>query len=155
MKIETSMFGTIDVLEDQEIRFVQAMIGFPGLVRFALMDTGGAIKWLQSLDDEAVVFPVVDPFGIKADYDVEIPTSDAKALQLENVDDVQLWCVTVLADSKEEVRANLRAPIVLNQKTGKARQIVLPDNDLPIRYRFLPETIESNKEVADYAGANA
>ncbi|NQT20635.1 MAG: flagellar assembly protein FliW [Planctomycetes bacterium] len=155
MKIETSMFGTIDVLEDQEIRFVQAMIGFPGLVRFVLMDTGGAIKWLQSLDDEAVVFPVVDPFGIKADYDVEIPTSDAKALQLENVDDVQLWCVTVLADSKEEVRANLRAPIVLNQKTGKARQIVLPDNDLPIRYRFLPETIESNKEVADYAGANA
>ena len=155
MKIETSMFGTIDVLEDQEIRFQQPIIGFPELMRFVLVDTGGGIKWLQSIDDETVVFPVVDPFSIKADYDIEIPTPDAKALEIESVDDVQLWCVTVLAGTKEEVRANLRAPIAVNLKNGKARQVVLADDDLPIRYRFLPKTIESNKEVADYVGANA
>ena len=53
-----------------------------------------------------------------------------------------------------EVRANLRAPIVLNRATGKAKQVVLPDSDLPIRYRFLPKAKQRNKEVADYAGAN-
>jgi len=155
MKIETSMFGAVDVQDDQEIRFVQPIIGFPGLLRYVLIDTGGGIRWLQSLDDATVVFPVVDPFGIKPDYDVEIPGADAEALEMKSVDEVQLWCITVLSGSKEEVRANLRAPIVLNRRNGKAKQVVLPDSDLPIRYRFLPQATPSNKEVADYAGANA
>ena len=77
------------------------------------------------------------------------------ALEIERAGGAQLWCSTVLAGTKGEVRANLRAPIVVNLKNGKARQVVLVDNDLPIRYRFLPKTIESNKEVADYVGANA
>ena len=155
MKIETHMFGAIEVQDDQEIRFVQPIIGFPELLRFVLIDTGGGIKWLQSLDDATVAFPVVDPFSIKPDYDIEIPTSEAQSLEVKDADEVQLWCITVLSGSKEEVRTNLRAPVVLNRRNGKAKQVVLPDNDLSIRFRFLPEAIESNKEVANYAGANA
>jgi len=154
MKVETSMFGTIDVRDDQEIKFVQPIIGFPELLRYVLVDTGGSIKWLQSIRDATLAFPVVDPFSVKPDYDIEIPTSDAEMLGVKNVEEVQLWCITVLSKSKEEVRANLKAPIVLNRATGEAKQVVLPDSDLPIRYRFLPKAKQRNKEVADYAGAN-
>ncbi len=149
MKIETSKFGTIEVREDQEIKFTHPIIGFPELVRYVLIDTGGGIKWLQALDDPAVVFPMVDPFVVKPDYDVEIPTSDAEILGAKSVDELQLWCITVLSTEKTEVRANLRAPIVMNRKSGTAKQVVLPDNKLPIRFHFVPRLTESNKEVAN------
>jgi flagellar assembly factor FliW len=154
MRIETSKFGALELQEDQEIAFVQPVIGFPGLLRYALIDTGSRIKWLQSLDDDDVVFPVVDPFAVKPDYDIEIPTSEASMLEMKSVDDVQLWCITVLSGRREEIRANLRAPIVINHHTRKAKQIVLPDNTLPIQYHFMPEAVHSNKEVA-HAGSYA
>jgi flagellar assembly factor FliW len=149
------MFGTIDVQENQEIRFVQPVIGFPGLLRYVLIDSGSCIKWLQSIEDPAVTFPVVDPFSVKAEYDIEIPTAEAEALEVNDVAEVQLYAITVLSRSEKEVRANLRAPVVMNRRTGKAKQVVLADNDLPIRYSFLPQAAESNKEVAQYVGANA
>ena len=91
MKVETSMFGTIDVRDDQEIKFVQPIIGFPELLRYVLVDTGGSIKWLQSLRDATLAFPVVDPFSGKPDDDIEIPTSDAEMLGGKDVDEVQVW----------------------------------------------------------------
>jgi len=154
MKIETSRFGPIDVQDDQQITFVQPIIGFHELLRFALVDTGGFVKWLQSLDDGNVVFPVVDPFAVKPDYEIELPSSEAAMLDVDDVADVQLWCITVLSDRPGEVRANLKAPIVINRRTRTAKQVVLPDNSLPIRYHFMLEATQGNKEVAN-AGSYA
>jgi len=154
MKIETARFGAIQVHEDQKIRFVQPIIGFPTLMEYVLVDTGGLVKWLQSLEDASVVFPVVDPFAVKQDYDIEIPMSDAYSLELKRAEEAQVWCITVLSSNPAEMRANLRAPVVLNRKTGTAKQVVLPDSSLPIRYHFEPAAIHGNKEVA-HAGSYA
>jgi len=149
MKIETKKFGVVDVQEDQVIRFLQPVIGFPGLIKYVLIDMGRCVKWLQSVDDPSVVFPVVSPFEIKDDYNVELPSSEAGALGVHNAEDVQLWSITVLSDNPAEIRANLRAPVVLNRRSGCAKQVVLPDNELPIRYHFVPQNVQSNKEVAN------
>jgi len=149
MRIETRKFGTIDVLDDQVIRFLQPIIGFPGLVKYVLIDTGGRVKWLQSMEDPNVVFPVVSPFSIKDDYNVDLPNSEATALDVSRAEDVQLWNITVLSNNPAEIRANLRAPVVLNRRNGAAKQVVLSDGELPIRYHFVLETIPSNKEVAN------
>jgi len=154
MKIETKKFGVVDVQDDQVIRFLQPIIGFPGLIKYVLIDMGRCVKWLQSIEDPSVVFPVVSPFEIKDDYNIELPTTEAGALSVRSADDVQLWSITVLSDSPGEIRANLRAPVVLNRRTGSAKQVVLPDNELPIRYHFVPRTVQSNKEVAN-VGAHA
>ena len=154
MKIETSKFGAVEIQEDQVIRFLQPIIGFPGLIRYVLIDSDKCVKWLQSMDDPAVVFPVVSPLAIKDDYNVEIPNSEATALGIQGAEDVQLWSITVLSDNPAEIRANLRAPVVLNRHNGTAKQVVLPDNELPIRYHFVPQTILGNKEVA-HVGAHA
>jgi len=149
MKIETRKFGAIDVQDDQKIVFVQPIIGFPHLLNFAVVDTGGPVKWLQSLDDEAVVFPVADPFAIKPDYDIELPSSEASMLEVDRVEDVQLLAIIVLSKHADGTRANLKAPIVINRRTRAAKQVVLSDNSLPIRYRFILADNQSNKEVAN------
>ncbi|HUS58138.1 MAG TPA: flagellar assembly protein FliW [Planctomycetota bacterium] len=154
MKIRTKKFGAIEVNHDQEIRFVQPVIGFPGLINYVLVDTGTPVKWLQSMDDPAVVFPVVNPFDVKSDYNIEIPTTEAAALGVEDGADVQLWSITVLSTDPAEIRTNLRAPIVLNRRNGIAKQVVLPDSNLAMKYYFVPKKADRNKEVAN-AGSHA
>ena len=154
MKIRTKKFGAIEVSRDHEIRFPQPVIGFPGLVNYVLVDTGTCVKWLQSMDDPGIVFPVVNPFDVKLDYNVEIPTSEATMLGIEDAADIQLWTITVLSTNVADIRTNLRAPIVLNRRNGTAKQVVLPDSNLPVKCYFVPQTTQSNKEVAN-AGSYA
>jgi flagellar assembly factor FliW len=147
MKFETRRFGVIEVNEDKMIRFKHPIIGFPELVNYVLIDTGHSIKWLQSLEDADVAFPVVNPFDVHADYDIEVPSCEAATIELDSVHDAQVWTVTVLSKDLTEVRTNLRAPVIINRRNGLACQVVLSNGKLPVRYAFIPKP-QSNKEVA-------
>jgi len=153
MKIETRKFGTLDVAHEQTVKFIQPIIGFPGFTQYVVINTGQTVSWLQSLEDASIAFPIVNPFNVMPDYDIEIPTLEAEALQLNGAQDAELWTVTVLAENASDVRTNLRTPIVINRRNGLAKQVVLSDNRLPLKYYFAVEAETSNKEVA-HAGVD-
>ncbi|MEF8752837.1 MAG: flagellar assembly protein FliW [Accumulibacter sp.] len=72
MKIDLERFGLKDVPVDPDTVFTFAVgpAGFPDCRRFKVFHQEGpqpAVFWLQSLDDVAVAFPIVDP-GLDLEY---------------------------------------------------------------------------------------
>ena len=68
LNLSTSRFGTINIQEEQIIHMPSGMIGFPDAQRFTLLEhkKGSPFMWLQSLDDGALAFVLVDPLLLQA-----------------------------------------------------------------------------------------
>lgn len=77
MRINTKIFGEVEIDDEKIICFEKGIIGFPELTQFALMHDaertdGSGVRWLQSLQEPAFAMPVMDPLLVMADYNPEV-----------------------------------------------------------------------------------
>lgn len=151
MKAKTRLFGEIDIEDSKIITLEGGMIGFPDMKKFALVfdeekKERGKIKWLQSMDDAEVAFPVMDPVEVKEDYN---PTVNDELLKpLGNLTDENTFVLVTVTASKniEELSINLKAPIIINLDNMKGAQLIVED-DLPVKYKIY-EILKNRKEKA-------
>lgn len=134
MNIDSPHSGSLSVAPDRVIEFPDGLPGFESLRRFSLFlpesdAAGNAPKYfiLQSLDDPAVAFNIADPalFG----FNYEINLSDAEIAVLELADPSEAAVVVILVKNdgtggEGELRANLKAPLVLNVRARRGIQHV-------------------------------
>lgn len=60
MRVETRLFGEIDIAEEKIITLGRGLIGYPDMKRFTLIfdeEKQGKIMWLQSLDEPQFAMP--------------------------------------------------------------------------------------------------
>ena len=79
------------------------------------------------------------PLTFFPDYEFTIDDDVERELELTSPDDVLIY--TVLTLSGKEIRdltANLIAPIVINAKTRKGKQIVLDRSPYTTKHRLFP-----------------
>ncbi|WP_448625347.1 flagellar assembly protein FliW [Geodermatophilus sp. URMC 64] len=109
--------------------------GFPRHRDYALVAaTDGPLFWLQSVDPDGPRFLAVPPAAFFPDYTPSLPMTVCAELDLEDPADAQLYCLlTVPRGDVGAATANLRAPVVVNPVSGRARQVVLADGAHPIR----------------------
>jgi len=139
MKINTKIFGEVEISDDKIIYFEKGIIGFPDLKRFTLLHdeekgTNVGIRFLQSLDEPAFAMPVMDPLLVKADYDPEVNDellASAGNLTPDNI--LVLVTVTVPSDL-EKMSVNLQGPLVINVEEHKACQIIVEGGEYPVKY---------------------
>ncbi len=153
MKADTRLFGKIDIEEDKIIHMQTGMIGFPDLKNFALIydmekeKKDSSIMWFQSMDEPQIAFPVMQPNGLKSDYN---PTVNDEMLQplgkLKETNIYVLTTVTATAD-KRNASINLKAPIIINTDTNKGCQVIVED-DYPVKYNIY-DAIMSKKKAED------
>lgn len=153
MKLETRLFGTIEVDVTKIINFNDGIIGFEELKQFMVMndaDTEDAkILWLQSLDDGEVAMPVIDPLIIKTDYNPVVEDELFKNIgEIIDGEMLVLTTITVPADISM-ITTNLKAPIIINPVTMKGCQIIVDNDKYQVRYPIydiLKAGKEANKE---------
>lgn len=110
--------------------------GFPGYRDYALVaaDGQGLVFWLQSVDPAGPRFLAVPAASFFPDYAPALPRGLRGELELEEGAEPQLYCIVTVPDGDVgRATANLRAPLAVNAARGRARQVVLPDGDHPIR----------------------
>ena len=138
MKIETSRFGSLDLLEDKIIHVPSGLFGFPESKRYTLLDhkKGSPFVWLQSVDNGSLAFVLMDPLLVKPDYEIQISPQDMNELQLADAPDgIQtLVIVNIMPGEKVELTANLLGPIVINVKKKLGKQIILSDSPYSLRH---------------------
>jgi flagellar assembly factor FliW len=138
MKVLTTMNGveeTIEVAPERIYAMEPTLGGFPDLRRYVLIsDEGSPVEWLQSLDDAGIVFALIEPFIFMADYAFELAEGDVAGLGVEAPEDVLVRCIVTLREEPSGITANLLAPVVFCRRTHLARQIILQDTELPIRF---------------------
>ncbi len=138
MKVNTRIFGEIDVEEDKIISFSGGIIGFPDYTDFTLVydvekDKEVSIMWLQSIDEPQLALPVINPLLIKEDYD---PTIEDQYLEpLGEFDDDEAMVLVTVTVPKDitKMTINLMAPLVINTANKKAAQIIVED-DVPVKF---------------------
>lgn len=135
MKIQTAHFGEVEIDDNKVLFFDNGLPGLEDNKRFALLsnEESKPINWFQSLDHREISLPVMDPFLICPDYAFDIPQADVDALGIEQVDDVYVLSILVIPRNAGGITINLSAPIIINVRNGKGRQIVLDDKKYLVR----------------------
>ena len=90
MKISTVRFGEIEIEENRIFEFALPIIGFDDLKKFVILDINkdSFFKWLQSIEDPSLAFPIVSMFSMNADYSVDLSDSVVETLKITNVESV-------------------------------------------------------------------
>ena len=138
--INSVKFGELNVEKKNIFDFVSPIIGFNDLTKYTIVDykPDSPFKWLQSMEDMELAFPVTlcSFFGI--DYQFDIPDEEADKLGIENADDVFVCNIANIPSSNPHgATINMLAPIVVNLQNKKAMQIILKNTEFQVRYKLL------------------
>jgi flagellar assembly factor FliW len=141
--VESKMFGTFEVSEEEVIRLPAGLVGFEEYQRFVLVETDDLkpLVWLVSMEEAELAFPMADPSYFTKHFDVPLAEEDREALCLdEATDKVAIYVVVTLPDGVRPLTANLRGPIVLNVSARIGRQLVLVSDTYSHRQRALADS---------------
>lgn len=123
--VASRLFGPLTVSRDDVVVMPEGMLGFAGERRFVLLPAAPeGVFWLQSVDDGALIFLLVDPFQFFPGYVVDAPEIP-EAGPGEEV--AVLSIVTLPRARGEPCTANLQGPLVFETPARTARQVILED----------------------------
>ena len=150
MKIETRIFGVIDIEESKILTFDKGIIGFPELQRFTLIHdeevgANAGIRYLQSMDEPGFAMPVMDPLLVKEDYNPEVEDELLKPLGGLDPDQLLVLVTVTVPKDIKKMTVNLKGPFVINAETRKACQIII-EEDIDVKFPVY-EILESRKKV--------
>lgn len=116
----------------RQLRFVEPLPGFASEDEYLLagIDPDGLLYSLRSVQDPSLRFVLTPAGAFFADYRPDVDDSIGAVL---GSDDVDLFLVLTLGTGLNDATANLRAPIAVAPSTGKAVQVILDDEGLPMR----------------------
>jgi flagellar assembly factor FliW len=116
---------------DKAFEFPYGLFGFPAAKRFVISEIPGGgdiFKQMVAQDEEGLVFTLVYPYGLFPDYAPDIPDADLEELGVTELDQVIVMAIANVPAQFRETTANLKAPLVFNLKSRKARQVILTDD---------------------------
>ncbi len=153
MKVNTRIFGEIEVEEEKLIQFANGIVGFPELKDFALIydeekGTDSDVRWMQSIQEPNFAIPVIDPLAIKPDYNPVV--EDELLNSVGEINPAELLVLVTITVPKEitQMSINLRAPIVINAAVKKACQIIVEGEDYPVKFPIY-EILQANKKAGE------
>jgi len=117
------------------IEFVTPMPGFPDHRRFVLTRIDGTdlLYALRAVDDAEIRFLVAPPAPFFPDYAPEIDDHSLALLQASDPAALLVLLVLSVQGAADGATANLLAPIVVDQHSRRAAQVVLAGSDLSLR----------------------
>ena len=149
MKVNTTRFGELEVEKKDIITFKEGLLGFEKLTKFFIVDPGDQtlILWFQSIDDSATAFPIIEPKIFLPNYSVRLLPAELASLDLEGLSDASIYTILTIPEVVTDMSANLKAPIIINNKTKSARQIVLQDSKLEVKHKMY---LDLKKYISSY-----
>lgn len=139
MKLNTRLFGEIEVSEEKIITFPNGIIGFPDMTKFTLIydeeqGTGAGIRWLQSLDEPGFAMPVMDPLVVKADYNPDVEDELLGNIGKVTGDNLLALVTVTVPKDLTKMSVNLQGPIIINVDERKACQVIVDGELYPVKY---------------------
>lgn len=151
MRINTRVFGEIDIEDEKIIHFPGGIVGFPELTDFALIhdsekESSCAIRWLQSMQEPAFAMPVMDPLAVKPDYNPEVEDELLKPLGKIDPEEILVLVTLTVPSDLTKMSVNLQAPLVVNAAEKKACQVIVDTELYPVRFPIYEILQQMKKE---------
>ncbi len=147
--IRSRQLGEIEVTQDSLLTFPTGIVGFPAIQKFVVLDVADdcLYQWFQSMEEPDLGFVIVDVHLFNPEFQVEISNEGLAELEIGQTDPVLILAVvTIPSGHPEQATANLRAPLVVNLRTRKGKQLILNES-LPLRFPLLVEEEDNQQEV--------
>lgn len=120
------------------------MLGFPKRKQFVLFKhkEDSPFFWYQSVDDPALAFVITNPFFFMADYQVD--TDDILKEMSWNEgsesNNFELYVVVnIPRGSPENMTANFIGPVLINNETHQAVQMVIPNSNYSHKFPLIKD----------------
>ena len=149
MLFQTKYFGEIDCGEEERLSFTDGLFGFEDEKEFLLLPfegSGGTLLCFQSTATPALAFVAVNPFSYKPDYAPELASLELERLGVSNSRELCYYALCVVREPVADSTVNLRCPIVVNDQTRQALQVILDSRDYGMRHPL--SALHSQKEEA-------
>ena len=88
---------------------------------------------IVSKEDDNIGFISISPFEIKKDYEIDLDDEFIKELDIKSEKDVLVLCLITLGKTLKDSTANLKAPIIINVKNNRGKQLILQDDKYKIK----------------------
>ena len=137
MILNTTRFGEIEIEENRIFEFILPIIGFNEMSKFIILDPNKdtLFKWLQSIEEPSLAFPIISVAALDYDYTVDLPANVVEDLKVENVEDLLIMNITSIPQNNPQgTTINLLAPLIFNLGNQKAAQVVLSGSGYDISY---------------------
>jgi len=144
MLVRSQRFGALEIPENKFISMARPVLGFEKLTRFCLIerDEFWPFLWMQSVDDSAVAFIVVNPALFNSDYRIELNPNEISELEPTSPELIETYVIANVTDNGKQMTINLQAPILINTANNKAKQLVLMNSEYQVQQSvFEYETI--------------
>jgi len=134
MKVNTYLFGEIEVNLEQVLTFPNGLAAFENFKRFMLVheeDKGAPVSFtMQSLDEPTLALQVIDPAAVGFAYELALTDEESALLQAPTPDDLAVMLVLYKRNEDQipGIGANIRAPLILNTRTRVGMQKII---DMP------------------------
>ena len=118
-----------------EILFEKGIPGFENYRYFNvnIVEGNKKIYNIVSKEDSNIGFISISPFDIKKDYEIDLDDEFVKELDIKEEKDVLVLCLITLGKTLEDSTANLKAPIIINIKNNRGKQLILQDDKYKIK----------------------
>ena len=126
----------LDFAQKDIIHFKDGVPGFEKFKDYVLLqeDDVPFIMTMQSIDAEIPSFVVIDPFAFMDNYSPELSDMDREFFGEDA--DLKYLLMTIIPKDMNDTVVNLKAPVVIDAKTNKAKQIISENKEYPIRYKL-------------------
>ena len=118
-----------------EILFEKGIPGFEDYKYFNINVIKDNEKFysIVSKEDDNIGFISISPFDIKKDYEIDLDDEFVKKLNITDEKDVLVLCLITLGKTLKDSTANLKAPIIINIKNNRGKQLILQDDKYKIK----------------------
>lgn len=130
MKVSTET-APLPEAPPKTIRLLGGLIGFPDHTGFEMLYYPDQLpfRWIRLVGSDPVDFVVIEPAGVVPDYELELFDEDAESIGIAHAADaLVLNIVAVSRTQPPTATVNLVGPIIVNRRTGVAKQVVLSNH---------------------------
>ena len=150
MLVKTRFFGEVDIEDEKILTFDNGIMGFEDMKRWTLIydiekGSEGPISWFQSLDMAELALPVINPYTVTAVYEPVVEDELLKPLgEFKDEELVTLLTITIPSEDPSKTTANFRAPILINPVNRRGIQVIVNNEDYPIKFSIY-ESVQKMK----------
>ncbi|MFB6356449.1 MAG: flagellar assembly protein FliW [bacterium] len=149
MKIDSKPYGEIEVDSSKIVNIEGGLFGFEDHEEFVIIGKKEEqpFEWLQAVDDSTLAFVMVQPLVVRPNYELSLLQEDLYSIGAESTDDIIPYLLLVVPDDPQEMTANLKGPVIINQENLQGKQVINQIDEYGVRHKVLQEMEESGSDI--------
>lgn len=133
MELDTKYFGPVRCDAESVLKFPDGLFGFEDEKEFVLLpfDGGGeSLLCFQSVHNPHLAFVAMNPFFINKGYAPVLQDKELSMMGVTCSEDLCYYVLCVVKEPLSQSTVNLKCPVVINDQSREARQIILDQYEM-------------------------